>query len=1116
MLVPLFVLLSLVLPFCAAGASTVTCKDPLQDQYPPIAHVGQLLSWTFAPGTFQHSAFQPLIYNTSQLPGWLAFDHTSRTFHGTPTSSDTGSHSVEVSALGPYSSDTASSRVEFLVVDTPQPTLLHTVQEQFHLPNPSLSSVFALSPKSAFKDIYPALRIPPGWSFSVGFRYDTFETLSGDIYYGARQADGSPLPDWIDFNPKDITFDGYTPRIHNSTTPPTISVALFASDQEGYQDASLFFDLVVAEHELSLATSSLPTINITANSPFSVSLTSPADFIGVLLDGKQIEPSQIITLEIDTSYYGNWLDYDTASRTLSGTPPEDLAKGHHETLLPVTLATTVNQTIETNVSLAVVPSYFSSANLQPILVNPGQTVHFNLVQFYSNATGIDGQRDDVNLTASFGPDNAARFLSFDPTTGILSGPIPSNFTTGDSSNSHITVTFTAYSRITHSTSHTTLPISLSAADFAHEKHKSSPGLSASARAKLLLGLKIAFGIIGGMVLCGLVLAGFRKFARVRDTALEGEEGTRAWTDDEKKWYGIGIDVDGEVIKGPITLSSPNLDGVVPNLADYGYNWSAIAVRDLASPPNQLDGSNGPDKMAALGVGRPVTYLSPHGSSNAQSPTVMRKAEFLGKIRRKVSDTCKRVLQGSIRGRGSPASTSVSSPGAPRGKPTISKPTLIMTSNERARANMQQGLGTVSSSVADPMVLGGSTFDDIDFSQYEPSGMTGTSIAGSPSSSTGGRSIPRRRPDFAPPKKGNTSAVPDLPNLPKAHLGDDARSGRTKRTSTSSLRRSIDSTDSNGSSAQTHAAEAVVQRAARAMSVRSIHSASGISLQSSSNQTHGQAPSTNGETTTQPRPRLVPFTSANRVPVPKLPSSSYFNAPGGSGGGANGVTTGGNGDERGDASTRTGRTKRVVSQVAKVFRSASTERGAGYSRNQQAAGDELSEGIQYVKALGADPGTFSHRSTPYLDFDKLTLYLSSWNLLGNSPSASFSLETSPQAQTRTDGRSPRISNIPRMLARVGSRFKFRIPVVPSSDDLHQRLHLQSAALEIKLMSGKSLPRFVNVNVEAATSDVRGSSPRVVEFSGVPTGSDVGELNVGVFVQGSDLCVGRVIIEVVERS
>ena len=940
MLLSLFLLILLSLSSTYASSS-VSCKDPIEDQFPQIAHVGQPYFWAFSPETFQHDGTQPLIYKVSDLPSWLSFDPMNYTFHGTPSPTDTGSSSIQIIALDPASLESASSSLTLLVIDTPPPTLLHTVQEQFHLPNPSLSSVFAVSERSSFKAAHPALRIPPAWSFSIGFLYDTF-IANGNVYYGARQANGSQLPDWVTFDPISITFDGYTPHLHNMSSPPSISVALYASEHEGYQDTALFFDLVVAEHELSLSASSLPTINITANTPFSVSLTSPADFIGVLVDGKQIEPSQIITLEIDISYYGAWLDYDTASRTLSGNPPEDLAKSTHNTILPVTLATTVNQTIETNVSLAVVPSYFSSANLQPILVVPGQSVHFNLVQFYSNATSINGQSDDVNLTAAYDPDNAASFLTFDSTNGLLSGTIPANFTTVNTSTSHITVTFTAYSRITHSTSHTSLPISLSPSDYTKEKHLSSPGLSAAARAKLLLGLKISFGVIGGMVLVGFSMAAFRKYARVNDTALSGEEGIKGWTEDEKKWYGIGIDVDGEVCSGP-SDSPPK----IPDLAEYGYNWSALAVRDLASPPNRLEGSD----VRTMGNMPPLknsNYLSPHGSSTLQSPKVMRKGEFLGKIKvtaRKVSDTCKRVLTGA------PASPLNASPGISRGKAVISKPVLIMTSNERAKASIQrqqQGLETTSS-----VPIEGSTFDDIDFSQYEPSGMTGTSIAGSPSSSTGGRSIPRRRADFAPPRnsqhKGNPLAVPDLSTLPKVHMGDDAKSARTKRTSTSSMRHSIDSADSSGSSARTHAAEAVVQRAERATSVRSLHSASGMSLQSS-NQTHQVQPSAAAESSVpQPRPRLVPFTSANRVPVPKLPSSTYF---AGDKSGAAGPS--GPADNRVYATSRTGRTKRVVSQVAKVFRSASTERGTTYGKSSPQYGDELTEGIQYVKALGADP------------------------------------------------------------------------------------------------------------------------------------------------------------------
>lgn len=53
----------------------------------------------------------------------------------------------------------------------------------------------------------PTLRIPHGWSFSIGFDGDTF-TGMGDIRYAVLQADVSPLPSWIPFNSDEITLNG--------------------------------------------------------------------------------------------------------------------------------------------------------------------------------------------------------------------------------------------------------------------------------------------------------------------------------------------------------------------------------------------------------------------------------------------------------------------------------------------------------------------------------------------------------------------------------------------------------------------------------------------------------------------------------------------------------------------------------------------------------------------------------------------------------------------------------------------------------------------------------------------------------------------------------------------
>lgn len=836
---------TLCLALCLLSAATAALADvsifyPLDDQLPLIARVKQPYNWTVANNTFVSDRNNSLAYTTSELPTWLAFDARTRSFHGTPTADDEGSYTLRLTAND--TTDTASSAFLLRVESTPAPTVKHSVLEQFTLSNPALASVYLVSGTSSFRSSAPALRIPPKWSFSIGFRYDTFATPSDEnIHYAALQADGSPLPDWIEFNPRSITFNGVTPTKDAVQTPHSLALALHASTEEGYSESSAEFSIFVAEHEVSLATSSLPTINITADSPFSVSLTSPADYSGVMLDGKPIQPSDITTVEVDTSFYGEWLKYDTASRTLSGDPPSDFQNGKHDPVLPVTLVTNINQTLETNVSLAVVPSYFSSSDLQPVLVEAGNTLEFGLVQYFSNATG----QDDVTLSAAFNPDNSTQFLSFDPSAATVKGTIPANF----ADYSHITITFTAYSHVTHSTSHASLPISLTQSDYAHTHNSEPSHLSAATRAKLLLGLKIAFGAIGGIVAMILFFAAVRRCARVPDTALDGEEGTRGWTDDEKKYYGIGIEVDGAPYDGP--------EGSTPTLRRF------LTRPEVRSP-----------------------------TSTVQSPGVMRKAEFLGRIRataRHVSDTVRQV-SGSYR-RGAAVKG---------GRPIIGKPKLIMTEDGR-RAQ------------ATDVMASPNPFDD----RYLPSDMTGTSFPNSPSSSTGGKSIPRRRPDFGPP-------APLLTTPPQAHVSRVHAYGVPL-----ARHRSNDSAESTGS-VQTHAAEAVVHRAERAHSVRSVRSTSAISTHTSQS-----IPNT--------RPRIVPFAARARVPVPRTPEEA---AP---------------------------KTKRVVSQVANVFRSVSTERRfSKLNDDGPDKSDDLDVGMGYVRALGDDlgdasPGTYLPLSFSFDEF-----------------------------------------------------------------------------------------------------------------------------------------------------
>lgn len=187
--------------------------------------------------------------------------------------------------------------------------------------------------------------------------------------YDVRQADGSPLPGWMWFDQHQITLEGVTPREQDMADPKILQLALFPSDQQGYSAAALPFDVVVAAHELSVANESLPTLNITANTAFRLDLTSPNDFAGIVVDGNPIQPVNITQLDLDTSGL-SWLAYDVSSRCLSGQPPSDL-QADSPPVISVTLSTNFGQTLHTTMRLAIVPSYFTAAELDRIIAGPG-------------------------------------------------------------------------------------------------------------------------------------------------------------------------------------------------------------------------------------------------------------------------------------------------------------------------------------------------------------------------------------------------------------------------------------------------------------------------------------------------------------------------------------------------------------------------------------------------------------------------------------------------------------------------------------------------------------------------------------------------------------------------
>ncbi|KAF7309753.1 MFS domain-containing protein [Mycena indigotica] len=785
MLLPFFYVLVLA---WAAVASTVTLAFPIDNQRPLIARVGQPYIWSFSPSTFKSDG--NIAYTVSTLPKWLAFDPQKRSFSGIPTTTDEGNLEVTITAHDTTSS--ASSTFSICISSFPPPKVNIPLASQFDARNPSMSSVFPVPPDSALTTTHPALRIPRQWSFSIGFRYDTL-TGSDRIRYMVLQADGSDLPDWMTFREESLTVNGVVP--HDVEEAQTLSLSLFGSDQEGYSAVVLPFDIITATHEL-VQRQYIPTINVSSENPFTAKVDSQDDFAGLLVDGKGIEPANISSLAIDTSAL-NWLEFDQASRVLSGNPPAAYA-GQTYTL-PLTVSA-FNQTLHTNCSLAIVPSFFSTATIPAQVLSATRIVNFSLAPYFSNST--NDQSGDINLSSAFDTPEG-NCLSFDPNSSILSGTIPD-----DISVLHIDITFTAFSRRTHSTSHTFLRLSIPPSTKTKDKAYVNPGnLSAAAHRKLTLALAIVFGIIGTVCALGLFFSAFQRCAKVDDGARVDQE---AWSESDKRWYGLPAAEKGygsSLPRNAMELDNPFGDGaelVTPTRAAPDYGGIGLGLRRVM----ERSGSD------------PVST-----PSSAQSPGVMRKRDFLTRIRqtaRNISDKYDSWRKGPVQ------------------RPVISKPTLAVTALD--------GLPeTMSHSPSNP-------FDDANIISYPGSIV----ITNSPSTSTGDHSIPRRRSDFCP-----------LP--PATH----AYNGLVRQLSSGSI-----------SSAE----EGTIHVASK---TPSIHSA------------------------LSKRPRLVPFTSATRVPMPRTPPEEE--------------------DPSGSPS------RRVPSQKAVVLKES--------VRNS--AADELSVGIHYVRTLGGD-------------------------------------------------------------------------------------------------------------------------------------------------------------------
>ncbi|KAH7335545.1 hypothetical protein B0J17DRAFT_670590 [Rhizoctonia solani] len=472
---------------------------PLSKQHPLIARVNQPYSWTISPLTFNSVNFSAIFLRTS--PDWLTYDNTTSTFRGTPTPGDIGITTVRI-----HNQFGENDHFQLCVSDLAPPLVNIPLESQLVPGNPSISSGFTFSAPNI------GVRVPPKWSFSIGFDGYTFTTPDErNVYYDATLVNGLPLPGWIVFNNRTLTFDGVAPPVSQS---PKLSIVLHGSDRWGFGAIQAQFDLVIGPrtHLLGVeGTVGLETLNVTGGTPFEHSIKT---FGGLTIDGVPVVAANISRVDVNVSSVP-WVVFDGSTRILSGLPPLS-AIGRSDFALPVSITSDYNDTVDTIINLAVFPPYFISTPILPVAVTAGAPILLSLKDYIAS-----GHSTPTTIVLEYVPRAASSWLSYDDFNNTLRGIVPQS-----TSYNEVNVTFSATNLETRAVSIASLLLSISYnTTFEPEvwEHRQGRGVNHRARSIIVS----IFSVIGGAILLCCLLALCRRYCGAREPR-EGDESSSQW------------------------------------------------------------------------------------------------------------------------------------------------------------------------------------------------------------------------------------------------------------------------------------------------------------------------------------------------------------------------------------------------------------------------------------------------------------------------------------------------------------------------------------------------------------------------------------------------------------
>ncbi len=330
-------------------------------------------------------SYQAKLADGSPLPEWLGFDPELQRFFGTPGNGDVGAFDVIVTAIdrGGLSATSAFRLTVQSVNDAP--TVVQTVLDQ------------ATDEGRVFRFEIPA---------------DNFaDQDAGDsLSYSATLVDGSALPLWLSFDAETRTLYGTA----DDADVGVVHIRIAATDVAG---ASAFQDFTVTVRNVNEApVVALAIADQITDEDHTFRFVVPADAFKDPDTGDTLNYSATLA---DGSALPQWLRFDAATRTLSGTP-DDADIG---TLAVKVMATDAAGLSASSVFNLTVNNVNEAPQVDAIVGNTDAQadIAFSLVM-PANAFVDDDRGDSLSYRVTQGDGTALpAWLRFDAATRILSG-----------------------------------------------------------------------------------------------------------------------------------------------------------------------------------------------------------------------------------------------------------------------------------------------------------------------------------------------------------------------------------------------------------------------------------------------------------------------------------------------------------------------------------------------------------------------------------------------------------------------------------------------------------------------------------------------------------------------